>query len=79
MYLLTVHSFTSIISDTVTKLQSDEPMISNLLDVCEETIMRVARKFLDLDDDSEVENLSDLPNVPRLAGDCRAAHKDFKN
>ena len=41
--------------------------------------MRVARKFLDLDDDSEVENLLDLPNVPRLAGDCRAAHKDYKN
>ena len=32
---------------------------------------------MDLDDDSEVEHLSDLPNAPTLAGDCPAAHTDY--
>ena len=36
-----------------------------------------ARNFLDLDNDSEVEDLSDLPNAPSLAGDCPAAHTDY--
>ena len=67
---MAVHSFTAILCDANTMLQTSRPMIHALYGACDTTLRSCLSRFCRLQPDDEIID-TDIPNLPRKPGNTQ--------